>query len=365
MENLSQAVHVLPQPTSLNKVVLDLIDLYQPAFTLKRLGSGLDLDPSLPLAWIDGPQLERGLANLLRNAVKHTRDGDLIVCRTTKDGDWVELTIGDSGPRISNERAASMFANGEGSTESPDARRNELGLDLSQAIVAAHGGEIMLDTSHDTGAWFVVRLPAMALENARLAAQLERNLRLRYDLLARLSYELRTPLNVVMGYNDLLRDGAFGEVPFEQARVLRRMDRSARELLDIVNDALDPARHTHDGVAAQPGAVPSDSLAVASPGRPADREQTLATLALENARLVAELEQRRLAETEFLTDTSHRLRTPLTALIGYNDLLLDGEFGPIGSEQAQVLRRMRKSALELLWAVDTNLDSSRLDSSMH
>jgi signal transduction histidine kinase len=365
MENLSQAVHVLPQPTSLNKVVLDLIDLYQPAFTLKRLGSGLDLDPSLPLAWIDGPQLERGLANLLRSAVKHTRDGDLIVCRTTKDGDWVELTIGDSGPRISDERAARLFETGEDAGESPDARRNQLGLDLSQAIVAAHGGEIMLDTSHDTGAWFVVRLPAMALENARLAAQLERNMRLRYDLLARLSYELRTPLNVIMGYNDLLLDGAFGEIAFEQARVLRRMDRSARELLEIVNDALDPARHTHDGTEASPDAAASDSPAVASSGRAAERAATLATLARENARLISELALRRHAETEFLTDTSHRLRTPLTALIGYNDLLLDGEFGAVGSEPVQVLRRMRKSALELLWAVDTNLDSSRLDSSGH
>jgi signal transduction histidine kinase len=327
MENVASAVRVLPQFTSLNRVVLDLIELYQPAFTLKRLGSGLDLDPTLPLTWIDAPQLERGLANLLRTAVKHTRDGDLIVCRTSADGDWIELTIGDNGPRLGSEEALA---------------HNGPGIAASQAIVAAHGGELVFDTSHDTGAWFVIRLPAIALENARLVAELERGNQRKYDLLANLSYELRTPLNVIIGYNDLLLDGAFGSLAPAQTETLRRIDQGSRELLELVNRTLDPSCLT---------AETSTSLSSFEP----------ASLARENARLMEELHQTQRAGLEFVTTTSHELRTPLTAIIGYNDLMLDHEFGPVSAEQTNVLQRVRTSALELLHAINTNLDVCRLE----
>jgi signal transduction histidine kinase len=45
-----------------------------------------------------------------------------------------------------------------------------------------------------------------------------------------------------MGYLDLLQEGAFGLLPVEQTSILRRIDRNARELLDLVSAILDMSR---------------------------------------------------------------------------------------------------------------------------
>lgn len=78
------------------------------------------------------------------------------------------------------------------------------------------------------------------LRNAKETA--EEAIRVKEEFLATMSHELRTPLGVIMGYLDLLQDGAFGPLPTEQTGVLHRMDTNARELLDLVSAILEMSR---------------------------------------------------------------------------------------------------------------------------
>ena len=156
----SRGVQVFPRQASLNRVLEDLLDSYRPAFDLKKVRAQLELSPALPAAWIDPQQLERGLANLLDNAVKFTPEGGLMTCRTAADNGWVSVTIADSGPGINPERAATLFTPFQTGTDAAGRRSSGLGLHIAWAIVDALGGEITIEPHQGRGAWFHVRLLA-------------------------------------------------------------------------------------------------------------------------------------------------------------------------------------------------------------
>ena len=86
----------------------------------------------------------------------------------------------------------------------------------------------------------------------------------------------------------------------------------------------------------------------------------VASLALENAWLLEEAERANRLKSEFLAAMSHELRTPLNIVLGYTELLLEGDFGRVSTEQAECLRRVEKSAEQLLELINTTLDVSRL-----
>jgi signal transduction histidine kinase len=85
-------------------------------------------------------------------------------------------------------------------------------------------------------------IASMALENARLFEELGRANRLKSDFLATVSHEFRTPLNVILGYCDLLLEGAFGGMAAEQVDNLDRIRSNARQLLDLITATLDVTR---------------------------------------------------------------------------------------------------------------------------
>jgi diguanylate cyclase (GGDEF)-like protein len=89
--------------------------------------------------------------------------------------------------------------------------------------------------------------------------------------------------------------------------------------------------------------------------------------ALENAGLyeracamVKEFEQLDRLKTEFLSNVGHELRIPLTAIIGFAELLLDRIPGPLVPEQERYVRIMLDSGRDLLGMINNLLDLSKI-----
>jgi PAS domain S-box-containing protein len=83
------------------------------------------------------------------------------------------------------------------------------------------------------------RLAALAAERMRLLEELQAMAASRTRFYASMSHELRTPINAILGYNDLLLTGVYGELPSKQQEALQRAQSAAQHLRELVNDVLD------------------------------------------------------------------------------------------------------------------------------
>ena len=75
-----------------------------------------------------------------------------------------------------------------------------------------------------------------------------------------------------------------------------------------------------------------------------------------------QLEKVNRLKAEFLANCSHELRTPIHAIVGYAELLLDSVYGTMTDEQEQTVRYIRESAQDLLNLVNNLLDLSKIES---
>jgi PAS domain S-box-containing protein len=81
------------------------------------------------------------------------------------------------------------------------------------------------------------------LDEAQVArAEAEAANKAKTEFLAVMSHELRTPLNAIGGYSELLEMGLRGPVTPEQLEDLRKIRRSQRHLLGLINDIMNFAR---------------------------------------------------------------------------------------------------------------------------
>jgi PAS domain S-box-containing protein len=79
----------------------------------------------------------------------------------------------------------------------------------------------------------------LTLEHQRTAVERLRELeRVKGDFVSTVSHELRTPITSIIGYTELLGDGAVGELTLSQQEIVDRVDRNGRRLLLLVEDLL-------------------------------------------------------------------------------------------------------------------------------
>lgn len=84
-------------------------------------------------------------------------------------------------------------------------------------------------------------------------------------------------------------------------------------------------------------------------------------LALDNARLYDAARRADRARSDLLAVVSHDLRTPLTAIVGYADLLAMGIPHALPEESVTQVERIRKSAQHLMYLMNELLTFTRLD----
>lgn len=87
-----------------------------------------------------------------------------------------------------------------------------------------------------------------------------------------------------------------------------------------------------------------------------------ATIAIANAQLYSQVEAANLAKSEFVSFVSHELKTPMTSIKGFADLLAAGVVGPINEAQGNFLSTIRSNVDRMATLVSDLADVSRIES---
>jgi signal transduction histidine kinase len=86
-----------------------------------------------------------------------------------------------------------------------------------------------------------------------------------------------------------------------------------------------------------------------------------AAIAIANAQLFAQVQEADIAKSDFVSFVSHELKTPMTSIRGYTDLLLGGAVGEINVAQENFLNTIRTNVNRMATLVSDLADVSRIE----
>jgi two-component system phosphate regulon sensor histidine kinase PhoR len=159
-------------PVDLADAVESVLEIIEPRAERGKVALTRAIPRDLPPVRADRDRLAQILLNLVDNAVKYTPEGGRVTVRAAvREGATVEVVVGDTGtgippadlPRITErfyrvDKARSRELGGTG-----------LGLAIVKHLVAAHGGELRIDSRLGEGTVVAFTLPASAASGARAA----------------------------------------------------------------------------------------------------------------------------------------------------------------------------------------------------
>jgi signal transduction histidine kinase len=93
-----------------------------------------------------------------------------------------------------------------------------------------------------------------------------------------------------------------------------------------------------------------------------ERLASHAAIAISNAQLYSEVRSANQAKSEFISFVAHELKTPMTSIRGYTDLVAQGAVGPVSQPQANFLATIRLNVDRMAALVSDLNDVSRIES---
>jgi len=156
--NFARQTQVNAQPTSVNDLIQDLIEIEKRHPRYEKINFNLELDAALPLAELDAAQLREVILNLIHNAADAMPDGGKITIRTAAKPDgMITIEVQDEGKGIPQEHLSKLFT--PFFTTKPVGKGTGLGLAIIYGIVKMHRGQINVQSEVGRGTTFTISLP--------------------------------------------------------------------------------------------------------------------------------------------------------------------------------------------------------------
>jgi signal transduction histidine kinase len=149
------------QAENIAELIKQTVAATQAQAAAKGVLSSIDLPDKLPPVNIDRHRIGQVLRNLLENAAAHTDKGGSITVTAAQQGDWVEVSVADTGQGIPAEDLPNIFERFY-RVDKSRARAtggSGLGLTIAKRLVEAHGGKIKAQSKRGKGSRFSFTVP--------------------------------------------------------------------------------------------------------------------------------------------------------------------------------------------------------------
>jgi signal transduction histidine kinase len=151
------------EPVSLSRLIDEVIGTAGQLAEKNKNRLVIEAQDNIGALKADSMRLKQILLNLLSNACKFTKEGEVALrVRKVADGrEWVELAVADTGIGMTAEQQTKLFQDFT-QADSLTARRyggTGLGLAISRKLARMMGGDVTVASEPGKGSVFTVRLP--------------------------------------------------------------------------------------------------------------------------------------------------------------------------------------------------------------
>jgi len=152
-----------PESVTLKPLIDEVMDTARQLAEQNNNRLAVEADAKLGAVTVDPMRLRQILLNLLSNACKFTKQGEVTLKahRVANGRDWIELAVADTGIGMTPEQLAKLFEEFS-QAEASTAREyggTGLGLAITRKLARMMGGDVTVESEAGKGSVFTVRLP--------------------------------------------------------------------------------------------------------------------------------------------------------------------------------------------------------------